>query len=162
MTLEDVAYVAQITGVLVVAATLIYLTIQVKQGAEVLRSDSRQAQHANDQTGVYKFVENPDLARAYSQKAKPAFEDKVKLMFWLIGQMRTREHEWLQYKSGALDKETWENYRGVIFFILGTTRGRDLWKLCNPFFNAEFVAMVAGMMNGVPTIDYWEQLEAID
>jgi len=32
----------------------------------------------------------------------------------MIGQMRTREFEWLQYKSGAMDKEAWESYRGII------------------------------------------------
>jgi len=66
MTLEKIALIAQIIGVIVVAVTLIYLTIQVRQGAEQMRSESRQAQLANDQTGVYKFVEFPDLGRIAS------------------------------------------------------------------------------------------------
>jgi hypothetical protein len=27
---------------------------------------------------------------------------------------RTRENYWLQYRSGALDHETWESYRSVL------------------------------------------------
>ena len=48
MILEQIALIAQIIGVVVVAATLIHLTIQVRQGAEQMRSESRQAQLAND------------------------------------------------------------------------------------------------------------------
>ena len=50
--LEQIAYVAQIVGVGAVAATIIYLAIQVRQGTALLRSESRQAQLANDQNGV--------------------------------------------------------------------------------------------------------------
>ena len=159
--LEQIAYAAQIVGVIAVVATLIYLAIQVRQGTALLRSESRQAQLANDQTGVYKFVEHPDLGRIFSQTETPSFEDKTKLIFWMIGQMRAREFEWLQYKSGAMDKEAWESYRGVIFFVLGTERTRDLWPLCNPYFNVDFVKMVAAMMEGIPPTDYWEKLQQI-
>ena len=161
LTLEDIAYLAQIIGVVVVAVTLIYLTIQVRQGAQQLRSESRQAQLTNDQTGVYKYLEFPELGRIFSQPETPTKEEKTKLIFWMIGQMRAREHEWLQYRNGALDKETWESYRGVIYFVLGTERGRELWALCKSYFNAGFVEMVAGMIESVPPIDFWERLEKI-
>jgi hypothetical protein len=149
MTLEQGAHLAEIVGVIVVVVTLIYLSVQVRQGTELLRSESRQAQVTNDQDGVYKFVEHPELGRLFSQVETPSFTEKTKLNFWLIGQMRAREHEWLQYRSGALDEETWLSYRDVIYFLLGTKRARELWELCNPFFNADYVEMVATMMDGV-------------
>ena len=161
MTLEQGAYLAEIIGVIVVVVTLIYLSVQVRQGTELLRSESRQAQVTNDQDGVYKFVEHPELGRLFSQVESPSFTEKTKLNFWLIGQMRAREHEWLQYRSGALDEETWLSYRDVIYFLLGTRRARELWNLCSPFFNSDYVEMVGTMMEGVPEIDYWEKLEAI-
>jgi len=159
--LEQIAYVAEIIGVIVVVVTLIYLSMQIRQGAELLRSESRQAQVTNDQNGVYKFVEHPELGRLFSQKETPSFAEKTKLNFWMIGQMRAREHEWLQYRSGALDEETWLSYREVIYFLLGTERTRELWDLCSPFFNSDYVGMVGNMMEGVPQIDYWEKLEAV-
>ena len=135
--------------------------MQVRQGTELLRSESRQAQVTNDHDGVYKFVEHPELGRLFSQVETPSFTEKTKLNFWLIGQMRAREHEWLQFKSGALDEETWLSYRDVIYFLLGTKRARELWGLCSPFFNSDYVEMVEAMMEGVPEIDYWEKLETI-
>jgi len=85
MTLEQYAYLAEIFGVIVIVVTLIYLSVQVRQGAELLRSESRQAQVANDQNGVYRFVEHPELGRLFSQEQTPSFEEKTKLQFWIIG-----------------------------------------------------------------------------
>ena len=161
MTLEQIALVAQIVGVVVVGATLIYLTIQVRQGADQMRSEGRQAQLTYDQTGVYKFVDFPELGRIFSQTETPSFEEKTKLFFWMIGQMRAREYEWLQFRNGAITKESWETYRGVIYFVLGTERGRALWQVCRGYFNPDFTAMVDEMMQNVPPIDLWDRLEAI-
>ena len=161
MTLEQAALIAQIVGVVVVAATLIYLALQVHQGARQMRSEGRQAQLTYDQTGVYKFVEFPELGRILSQVETPSFEEKTKVIFWMIGQMRAREYEWLQYKSGAMDKESWESYRGVIYFVLGTERARALWGLTSGYFNTGFTAMVEEMIRDVPPIEYWDDLQAI-
>jgi hypothetical protein len=162
MTLEQLALIAQIVGVFAVAATLIYLTIQVRLGAEQMRSEARQAQLTYDQTGVYKFVDFPELGRIFSQVETPSFEEKTKLFFWMIGQMRAREYEWLQYKANAITKESWETYRGVIYFVLGTPRGRALWALCRGYFNKGFADMVDGMVKDAPPIDLWERLQAIE
>jgi hypothetical protein len=83
------------------------------------------------------------------------------VIFWMIGQMRAREYEWLQYKSGAMDKESWESYRGVIYFVLGTERARALWGLTAGYFNTGFTAMVEEMIRDVPPIEYWDDLQAI-
>ena len=161
MTIEQLALIAQIIGVVVVAATLIYLTIQVRQGAQQMRSESRQAQLANDQTGVYKFVELPKLGRIASQSETPTFEEKTRLLFWMIGQLRAREFEYLQYKSGAMTQDAWETYRGVIFFVLGTPRTRALWQLCQVYFNRDFANMVDEMTQDAPLTDLWDQLSEI-
>ena len=162
MNLEQITHIAEIIGQIAVIVTLVYLAAQVRQGAQILWSESRQAQVAYDQGGVYKFVEYPELGRLFSQDEKPSFAEKTRLLFWMIGQMRAREHEWLQYRSGALDEETWISYRDVIYFLLGTKRAKKLWGLCSPYFNPDFVEMVAKMIEGVPEIDFWEKLERID
>lgn len=161
MNLEQLAQLAEILGVIAVVITLIYLAAQVRQGAQILWSESRQAQVAYDQGGVYKFVEYPELGRLFSQVDTPTAEEKTRLLFWMIGQMRAREHEWLQYRTGALDEETWLSYRDVIYFLLGTRRARDLWGICSGYFNQDFAAMVAEMIEGVPEIDFWDALERV-
>ncbi len=162
MSLDQLANIAEVVGNLVVVVTLIYVAVQVRQGSATLRSDSRQSQVNTDQNGVYLFVEHPELANYFSQDETPTFEQKTKLIFWIIAQMRAREHEWLQYKSGALDEETWKSYRDVIYFLLGTPRSRALWRVCSQYFNSDFVGMVDGMMANAPADDdFWSRLDSV-
>ncbi len=160
MTLEQYAYVAEILGVVIVTFTLIYLSIQLRQGADLLRSEARQAQVSNDQININQFFEHPEVGSITSTKETPSFEEKTRLMFWIVSVMRAREHEWLQYKAGNLDETTWLSYRGVISFALGTERARHLWKLCAPFFNSEYVEMVKELVDESPTLDFWDQIDA--
>lgn len=163
MQLDQLVNVAEIVGNLVVVVTLIYVAVQVRQGSDTLRSDSRQSQVNTDQNGVYLFVQYPELANFFSQAEPPSFEQKTKLVFWIVAQMRAREHEWLQYKSGALDEETWMSYRNVIYFLLGTERSRALRSICSQYFNPDFVAMVDGMMATAPNGEnFWDSLDSIE
>ena len=162
LTLEDWAYIAQIVGVVLVIVTLGYLAAQVKQGTQLLLSEARQVSLNTDQGGVYKFIDFPGLGCSMSSSTTPDFEEKTQLMFWIIAQMRAREHEWLQYQSGALDGDAWLSYRDVIYFILGTARARQMWALCRGYFNEGFAEMVDEMTKDVPQIDFWDALEALD
>jgi len=53
MTLEQLAQLAQIIGTFFIVVTLIYVSIQVRQGTEMLRSEARQAIAATDQNEIY-------------------------------------------------------------------------------------------------------------
>ena len=160
--LEQLVQITQIAGLVVITVTLIFIALQVKQGADMMRSEARQAQINLDQEFVSRVIEHPEIGRIFSQSETPTLEEKTQLMFWIIGQLRTREHEWLQYKCGALDKETWESYRSVIYFVLGTKRSREMWNLTKAYFNPDFVEMVSQMMHDVPPIDYWDSLDKIE
>ena len=162
MTLEEWSYVSQIIGVMLVVITLIYLALQVRQGAQLLLSEARQVSLATDQGGVYKFIDFPGLGRSMSSAEALSFEEKTQLMFWIISQMRAREHEWLQYEAGALDGDAWLSYRDVILFVLGTPRNRELWALCSDYFNTGFVKMVEEMTAELAPTDFWLRLESIN
>ncbi|MBT5558915.1 MAG: hypothetical protein HOJ88_03410 [Proteobacteria bacterium] len=161
MTLKDYANLAEILGVIIVVVTLIYLAIQVRQGADLLRSEARQAQITTDQNNIAQFLEHPELGRIMSSQETPSFEEKTQLAFWIVSVMRAREHEWLQYKEGSLDEEAWLSYRGVIYFALGTERARNLWATSAPFFNSGFVEMVEQLIKDSPPIKYWDQMERV-
>lgn len=159
--LEQLVQIAELVGLVLITISLIFIAKEVKQGADAMRSEARQAQTNLDLSLVSKLVEYPEIGRVFSQVETPTFEEKTQLMFWMIGQLRTREHEYLQYQCGALDKETWESYRGVIYFVLGTPRSREMWDLTKVYFNEGFVSMVDDMMTNVPVIDYWDRLREI-
>ena len=53
---------------------------------------------------------------------------------------RTRENYWLQYRSGALDHETWESYRSVLVEVIQNgERYRKVWSMFSDRFDPGFV-----------------------
>jgi len=160
--LEQLSFISEIAGGIVVIVTLVYLTIQVRQGMEALRSDTQQTALTIALSNIHQMMHHPEMARVLIQDGCPSLEEKVSLQFWIIAQMRVREFEWLRYRSGVLDEASWLTYRGVIPFVLGTNRSRALWDLCTPFFNKEFVAMVSELLEHTPLVDFWERLESLE
>lgn len=47
----------------------------------------------------------------------------------MIAEMRSREHEYFQYKAGLLDEDVWLSYREILSVTLGDERGRRWWKI---------------------------------
>ena len=116
MTLEQYAYLAEIIGVTIVVITLIYLAVQVRQGAHLMRSESRQALISNDHASVQIAIENVDLFEKLTKPEGLSFEDQWRFSNIWILDMRNREHEYFQYKAGVLDEETWQSYRQILRF----------------------------------------------
>jgi hypothetical protein len=102
-----------------------------------------------------------EIHRSHSGKGATTYEEKTRLLFWIIASMRAREYEWMQFKAGVLDEATWLSYRAVIFFVLGTQRARALSSLTAQYFNAEFVAMVSDMIKETPVMEYWDGVESV-
>lgn len=143
-------------------ATLVYLTIQIRQNNLLMRAGARQAQVATDQEHICKFIEYPDIAASFASPDKITDEARIRLNFWIVASLRAREYEWLQYTHGALDEKTWASYRQLIPFVLGTERSRKYWALCSGFFHPEFAQVVNKMIDGQPLTGYWSALAAID
>ncbi len=164
MELEQYAYLAEILGVIVVVATLIYLSVQVRQGASLMRSEARQAQVSADLEIIYKWMEYPDIQESVGNPEKLEPNKKVRLYYWLIAFSRIREHLWFQYRDGVLDEDAWTSYRTVIPFILSTERTRRYWAEFSPNFDPAYVKMVNDLIEGpsIWTEKYWADFAATD
>jgi hypothetical protein len=135
MNLEQYAYLAQIVGVLFVAATLIYLAIQVRHGAGPLRTENRRSLLENDREVLLAYLDNMDLLdKMTGDEALTHSEQWRFSVLWIIN-MRNREHEWAQYKDGLLDEATWLSYKAIIRFTLGSKRRRVWWRVAKRGFS---------------------------
>ena len=164
MTLDEYAKLAEIVGVIVVVATLIYLAIQVRQGATLLRSEARQSQVALDLDLTYRWMEWPEIQESIGNPDKPPLESKVRIYYWLVAFFRVREYLWFQYRDGTLDEYAWHSYRNVIPFILSAQRARRYWAEFSPNFDPQFVEMVDQLV-AEPSIwgdEYWINFAATD
>ena len=75
--LEHIVQITQIAGLIVITATLIFIALQVKQGADMMRSEARQAQITLDQEFVSRVIEHPEIGRVFSQSETPTLEEKT-------------------------------------------------------------------------------------
>lgn len=128
MTLEQGANLAEILGAVVVVATLIYLSVQVRQGTELLRSESRQALVANDLASLAANFNNADVFAKYVSGEDLSAEDQLRLSFMFTLDLRNREFEYFQYTNGLLDEQTWLAYRHVVLVNHSTGLGRAWWE----------------------------------
>ncbi len=61
MTLEEYAFLAEIVGVVLVIASLIYVAMQLRQNTDAIRAQSRQSLLTASQAELYSETENPEI-----------------------------------------------------------------------------------------------------
>ena len=159
MTLEQGAYIAEILGVIVVGVTLIYLSVQVRQGTELMRSESRQALVTNDVTSLVSNFQNADVFATYVAGAEMSAEDQLRLSFMFALDLRNREFEYFQYANGLLDEQTWLAYRHVILVNHSTGRGRVWWeKIGREIVDPAFAKLVDDLLGDAEPDDTYKRM----
>ena len=93
---------------------IVFLIIEIRQNTELHRSDSRKAIISNDQTSLLVALDHHDIFRKLSEKETLSQEDQYKLSFIFAIDLRNREFEYFQYRSGSLDENTWKSYKDMI------------------------------------------------
>lgn len=159
MTLEQGAYLAEIIGVVVIVATLIFLTIQVKQGTELLRSESRQALVTNDITSLASNFQNADVFAKYLSERQLSAEDQLRMSFMFALDLRNREFEYFQYTRGLLDEQTWLAYRHVLAINHSTGLGRVWWdKIGREIVDPGFAKLVDDLLVDAKPDDTYKRM----
>lgn len=126
MALEQYAAVAEIAGVILVIASLIYVAKELRQKTAMMRAESRNAVHHSKQQELFTLIQYPDVWRAMT--GRELDDDGIRLSAWLTASMRAREHEWVQLCDGALDKKAWETCASAMKVILAGERPRAWWN----------------------------------
>ncbi len=155
MNMTDVATWGQLISSAAVLVTLVYLSIQTKQTATLLRSEARQSLIEQDMQILRTQVDIPELVIHMTTEDELTLEQKYRLQAYLMEFTRTREHQWLQYQSGVLDRDTYAAYQRPIAAVLGPKRCRAWWTtlgrtLCDPAFANEVDAFLEGQPDSIP------------
>lgn len=138
---------------------IVFLIIEIRQNTELHRSDSRKAIISNDQTSLLVALDHHDIFRKLSQKEPLSQEDQYRLSFIFAIDLRNREFEYFQYKSGSLDENTWKSYKDLILMNHATAKGRVWWdKVGRGIVNPSFGEMVDGMLARHPENGTWDEL----
>ena len=159
MTLEQGANLAEIFGVIIVVITLIYLSVQVRQGTELLRSESRQALVSNDLASLAANFNNADVFAKYVSGEELSAEDQLRLSFMFTLDLRNREFEYFQYANGLLDEQAWLAYRHVVLVNHSTGLGREWWdQIGRGLVDPKFADLVDEMLVDAEPNETYKQM----
>ena len=149
----------EFVGAIAVVVTLIYLTAQIRQNNELLRSESRQTLVANDLTSLTANLENTDVFAKLVSEGELSAEDQLRLSFMYSLDLRNREFEYFQYTNGLLDEETWLAYRHVILINHSTGLGRTWWhEIGRGIVDPDFAELVDELLVNAQSDDTYRRM----
>ena len=154
MSLDQIANLAEIIGVTLVIASLIYVAKQLRQNTDAINAQTRQAVLVAAQAELFAVMENPDLVISIIRTELLTPEEHIRLNSWLFAAFRAREFAWLQYKNGVIDETQWKTEIGVIQFIFDSQRLRDWWTTIGRVpYGTDFVDFVDSVIRGKPATE---------
>jgi hypothetical protein len=152
MTRSKIADLSEIVSSIAIVATLIYLTVQVRQNTEALQSQTRQAVLAASQAELNMLIEHPAISLAIVATDRPlSTEENVTVDAWLSSALRSREFAWLQYGAGSVDEQQWATEESVLVSIFDNPLPRLWWERIGRFVTGpEFAAYVGNLIAATP------------
>ncbi len=142
MTLEQIASLAEIIGVVLVIASLIYVAQQLRQNTDAQLATSRQAMMAADLDLLSKSMDYPEAALGLGQSP-----EDVRVNAFLISFLRIREFAWYQYQNGILDQTTWESYMAATGIVFASDHARKVWNSDVIRLDSGFRALIDGLID---------------
>jgi len=148
MTFQNLADLADIVGVIVVIASLIYVAREVRQNTEMMRAESRnEIVHGHVQE-ILALLDYPVVMKTLFETEMD--DSVVRVHSWLTAHCRSREHEWFQFQNGALDQSAWESYSSSIPIVLSGAKARGWWDVMKRAFDEGFVVHVDELLEKSP------------
>lgn len=115
MNLEYVANIAEIVGVILVVVTLVFLSLQIRQNTQALRSTTIQAVMQSEISMMSILVENSATWEKIQTGAPLAAGDETRKAIVLFNvYMIDTESRFHQYQTGYLDAQPWEGRLGTL------------------------------------------------
>lgn len=130
MTVIELGAFGEFLGSIVTIATLIYLSIQVRQNtAQQRREESVSIQHG--QNSVMAQMQDPRIVRAYARAADGGLSasaaDRSMTIVWLIQYLNHFQIVYDLHQEGTLDRERYELWEGFAIRLVAPKGIREWW-----------------------------------
>ncbi len=162
LTIQDLGALGELVAAVAVLITLVYLTIQVRQGNTLARAQTRQSMMEQVRADLHKMIDEPSILYCFSKEETLTPDEKAKFTSWLAAAMRQREYEWSQYRHGVIDRATWETYQKLIPHLVGPQRALKWWQKSTQFFEPGFVESVNELLARPRQTSFFEEIAALD
>lgn len=147
MTLEQFHQVSEIVAAVVVAVTLIFLTIQLKQNTKMLRSAATQGAHDQISDIYHPLMTDESLADIWLRGLRDpsrlsAVETARFYSFWLQA-MFDMQNWYLQSREGLLDETMLNSFGQVIANLHKSSPGfATFWEQRNYLYTPDFIRFI--------------------
>jgi hypothetical protein len=155
MNWEALGAIANLLAAIGVIATLIYLSIQIRQNTKAVRSSSIRNLVQSFSTTAQAAVENeyiiPLLLKASSEALTQ--EERARLHFWFIMTFRRFEGVYFQRDLGIVDAEVIDGFERSHMAILASKSAQQWWADSKEIFNSGFVSYLEELLKkGTPKL----------
>jgi hypothetical protein len=154
MNWEAVGAIANLLAAVGVIATLIYLSIQIRQNTKAVRSSSIQNLVQSFSTTAQAAVENehiiPLLLKANPSVSALTEVERAQLHFWFIMTFRRFEGVYFQRDLGIVDAEVIDGFERSHIAILASKSAQEWWANSKEIFNSGFVSYLEQLLKQSP------------
>lgn len=154
MKLEKLSAIAELVSSIAIVVTLGYLAIQTSQNTQAIQANVRQAMLNDDRELLFQAMEYSSTFTQMIRGEELTDEQLYELSAYFVGSMRVRENQWLQYRNGVIDEQTWLTYQQPIAIMLSNEFSRTWWRNRSETgeFDAGFVEMVNDLLAARPVM----------
>jgi len=146
--------IAQVVSGIAIVVTLVYLALQIRQNTVAMQAAARAGTAEGDVEWLYKLVDHPELGLLMRQEEPLTEHEASQVNAYLVAFMRLKEANFRHYKAGALDEDTWANYRSSIVNGPLAQRNARLWWLNfgQHLFDRELSGQISRDMSTAPLL----------
>ena len=153
MSLEDLGNIGELVAAIGVIVSLVYLAIQIRQGAASVRATMFITSSSNQAEMASQVVRDPELARIY-RVGQRDFEsltedDQIRFIIFFATLFRTYEQVFQQDRMGLLDAEIWEGRRDAMIRFLREPGVQSVWQRRRHAFSKSFRDFVDAAQEGI-------------
>jgi hypothetical protein len=163
MTLADLASLGSFVSGAAVLVSLIFLYFQLRQIGVQIRLAERNQQAAIRQGRVARITElaaatlEPAAAEALFKGMRGHSDiTDVQLSQFInhsVGRFNNAEDSFYQYKDGLLNAAAFEGFERSMRFAMSWPGNRAVFRLIRPYFAADFLAFMEGLLAEVPPVE---------
>jgi hypothetical protein len=146
MSLEDLGNIGEFVAAVAVVVSLLYLAVQIRQGAASVRATMFLTSSANQSEMASHVVQDAELARIY-RVGQRDFEsltedEQIRFITYFATLFRTYEQMFQQDRMGLLDPEVWEGRREAMLRFLRRPGVQTMWRFRRHAFSKSFRDLV--------------------
>ena len=150
---EALGAIANLLTAIGVIATLIYLSIQIRQNTKAVRSSSIQNLVRSFSTTAQAVLENgyviPLLLKANAGTDALTQEQRAQLHFWFIMTFQRFEGVYFQPDLGIVDAEVTDGFERSHIAVLASKSAQEWRANSKEIFNSGFVSYVEDFLQSV-------------